>query len=106
MIVRVEDALPPAGTVTGPGRFIVTPLGAVPIQAVVRPMEELNPFTDESTIVVDAETPGAKVIMAGDGWVMKSGTATGARTDGVAAIVTLISVECETAPPIAVTRSV
>lgn len=71
--VRVEDALPPAGTVTGLGRFIVTPSGAAPVHAADRLMEELNPFTDANTIVVDLDTLGVKVSTPGDGWVRKSG---------------------------------
>ena len=65
--VRVEDALPPAGTITGLGRLTVTPLGAVPLHAADRLMEELNPFTEENTIVVDLEILGVKVITAGEG---------------------------------------
>ena len=105
-MVRVEDTLPSAGTVTGPGRLTATPLGATPLQSAPRLTEELNQLTEVSTIVADAAVPGAKDITAGDGWVTKSGTTTGARTDGVAAIVMLISVECETDPLTAVTRSV
>jgi hypothetical protein len=65
--VRVEDALPPGGTVTGLGRVTVTPLGAIPLHAADKLMEELNPFTEENTIVVDLDTLGVKVITAGDG---------------------------------------
>jgi hypothetical protein len=106
VIVKVVDALPSAGTVTGPGRFTVTPLGATPLQSAPRLTEELNQLTEVSTIVADTAVPGVKVIAAADGWAMKSGTTTGAKTDGVAAIVMLISVECETVPLTAVSRSV
>jgi hypothetical protein len=78
--VRDEDALLPAGTVTGVGRLKVTPAGAVPVQAAVRLTEELNPFMDENIIVVDFETAGVKVITAGEGWVMKSGLGEATRT--------------------------
>jgi hypothetical protein len=71
--VRVEDAVPPAGRVTGLGRLTVTPSGAVPVQAADRLMEELKPFTEENTIVVDFATLGVKVTTAGEGWVRKSG---------------------------------
>jgi len=71
--VRIEDALPPAGTVTGLGRLTVIPAGADPVQAAVRLMEELNPFTDDSTIVVDFETLGVNVTTPGEGCVKKSG---------------------------------
>ena len=67
MIVRVEDALPSAGTATGPGRLTATPLGTVPLQAAPRLTEEPNPFTEVNTIVADAEVPGVKVNTAGDG---------------------------------------
>jgi hypothetical protein len=65
--VRVEDALPPAGTVTGLGRLTLTPLGAVPLHAADRLMGELNPFTEENTIVLDLEILDVKVITPGDG---------------------------------------
>jgi len=65
--VRVEDTLPSAGTVTGLGRLTVTPLGAIPLHAADRLMEELNPLTDENRIVVDLEILGVRVITAGDG---------------------------------------
>ena len=71
--VRIEDALPPAGTTTGLGRLTVTPAGAVPVQAAERLTEELKPFTEENSMVVDFETPGVKVTTSGDGWVRKSG---------------------------------
>jgi hypothetical protein len=71
--VRVEEALPPAGTDTGLGRLTATPSGAVPVQAPVRLTEELNPFTEESIMVVDLEVSGVKVITAGEGWLRKSG---------------------------------
>jgi hypothetical protein len=71
--VRVDDALPPAGIVTGLGSLTVTPSGAAPVQAAVRATVELNPFTDDRAMVVDFETSGVKVITAGDGWVRKSG---------------------------------
>ena len=73
MSVRIVDALPPEGTVMGRGRLTWTPLGAISVQAADRLTEELNPFTEENTIVVDFETPGVKVITPGDGWVRKSG---------------------------------
>jgi hypothetical protein len=66
-MVRVEDALPSAGIVTGPERLTMTPSGAVPVQAAPRLTVELNPFTDESIIVEDTETPDAKLITVGDG---------------------------------------
>jgi len=70
--VRIADELPPAGTVTGLGRVIATPLGAVPLHAADKLIEELKPFTDGSTIVVDFETLGVKVMTPGEGWVKKS----------------------------------
>jgi len=65
--VRIEDVLPPAGTVTGLGRLTVIPSGATPVQAADRLMVELKPFTDEYTRVVDFDTSGVKVMTAGDG---------------------------------------
>ena len=71
--VRIEDPLPPAGTATGLGRLTVTPLGATPVQAADRLRVELNPFREESTIVVALETLGVRVTTAGEGCVTKSG---------------------------------
>jgi hypothetical protein len=64
--VRAEDALPLAGTATGLGRLTVTPVGATPVHVATRLTNELNPFTDESTMVVDFETSGVKVTTAGE----------------------------------------
>lgn len=72
--VRVEEALPPAGTVTGLGRLTEMPFGATPVQAADRVSVELNPFTEEYTIEVDFERSGVKVIVAGEGWLRKSGS--------------------------------
>jgi hypothetical protein len=71
--VRVDDALPPAGTVTGLEIFTLTPDGAVPTQVAARLMDELNPFSEDSVIVVDLETLRVSVIMAGESCVVKSG---------------------------------
>lgn len=71
--VRIEDVLPPAGTVTGVGRLTVIPSGATPVQAADRLIVELKPFTDEYTRVVDFDTSGVKVMTAGEGWLRKSG---------------------------------
>jgi hypothetical protein len=65
--IRVEDAVPPAGTATGLGRLTVTPAGATPVHAAARLTVELNPFMDASTMVVDFETPGVRVTTAGEG---------------------------------------
>ena len=95
MRIRVEDALPPAGTVTGVGRVTVTPLGVAPFQPAVRLTLELYPSIEESKIVADCDVFGVRDTTAGEGWVMaelieKSG-ATGASTEGVPAIVITIS---------------
>ena len=71
--VRIDEALPPAGIVTGVGRLTAMPSGATPVQSADKLTEELNPFTEENTIVVDFETPGVRVITSGEGWVRKSG---------------------------------
>ena len=97
MRVRIADALPPAGTVTvtGLGGLTVTPLGAAPAQPAVRLTVEPNPSREERMIVADCEAAGVSDIVAGEGrtileLIEKSG-ATGARTDGVPAIVTEMS---------------
>jgi hypothetical protein len=66
--VRVEDALPPAGTVTELCRLTATPSGAAPFQPAVRLTVEVTPSTDERTIVADFDTSGVRVTTAGDGW--------------------------------------
>jgi len=60
--VRVDEAVPPAGTVTGLGRLTDTPVGAVPLQAADRLMVELKPSIDESVIVEDCAALGGRVI--------------------------------------------
>jgi hypothetical protein len=74
--VSREEAVPPTGTVTGLGRFMVIPEGTTPDQAGVKSTVELNPLTDVSMIVVDCEKPGLRLIVAGEGVVPKSGAAT------------------------------
>ena len=110
MRVKVEDALPPAGTVTGLGWLMVTPVGATPLQPAERLTVELNPFNDERVITADSDVSGDNEISEGAGWttelIEKSGTVTEAKTDGVPAIVTRTSDECETTPFDAVTTSV
>ena len=64
--------MPPAGIVTGLGRFTVIRSGETPVQAAERPTLELKPFTDENTIVVDCVVDGASVIAAEVGCVRKS----------------------------------
>jgi hypothetical protein len=76
----------------------VTPTGAAPLQAAERLTVEVNPSREERSIVADCDTSGVRLTTAGEGWVMaelieKSGAATGAKTDGVAMIVTTISDE-------------
>lgn len=97
------DALPPAGTVTGLGRLIEIPAGAVPVQEAARLTEELNPFTDESTTVADFETPGVKVITSGEGWVTKSGFGEVTTTAPEGVTINRRVVECEIPPLDAVT---
>jgi hypothetical protein len=71
--VRIEVAVPPAGIVTGLSRLTVTPAGAVPDHEAARLSWELYPFTDERITVVDLDAPGLRLMVAGDGWGMKSG---------------------------------
>jgi hypothetical protein len=88
----------------------VIPSGAAPLQPAVRLTVELNPSTDESTILADCDTPSVNDATAGEDCGMelieKSGAATGASTDGAPAIVTTISDEWDTTPSVAVTTSV
>ena len=108
--VRVEAALPPAGTATWFGRLTPTPEGATPFQAAVRLTEELKPSTDDRTIVTDCDWPAVNHTTVGEGGVTvdvieKSGLA-GAKTVGVPVIVTCMAVEWDIAPLVAVTISV
>ena len=64
--VRIADALASAGIVTGLGRVIVTPLGAAPLHAADKLIEEPNPSTDDNTTVADFETLGVKVTTPGE----------------------------------------
>ena len=101
--VSVEDAVPSGGTVTGLGRLTVTPVGATPVQAATRLTEELNPFMDASTIVVDLETPGVKVTTAGEGCVRKSGFGEVARIVPEGVTISCRVAECDIPPLEAVT---
>jgi hypothetical protein len=85
--VRVEDALPPAETVTGLGRSTETPDGAAPFHVGVRLTVEPRPPSEASWIVADCDKPGLSHITVGEGGltvdvIAKSG-ATGARTEDV-----------------------
>ena len=101
--VRVEDALPPAGTVTGLRRLTAIPSGAAPLQAAERLTVELNPSTEESTMVVDFTASGDKVITAGNGWVRKSGFGDEARTVPVGVTISSRVAVCDNPPLEAVT---
>ena len=89
--------MPLVGIVTGLGRLTTTPTGAAPLQAAAKLTEELKPFTEERSIAEDSDMSGVRLItVGGDGsaieLIEKSGIATGARTGGVPAIVTAISI--------------
>ena len=65
--VKVDEALPPAGTATGLGRFTETPAGAAPLHDAERLTIDAKPSMEESVIVADCDVSGARVIVAGDG---------------------------------------
>jgi len=65
--VSVEDAVPPAGTVTGLGRFTETPYGCGLVQAADKLTVELKPFTEVRSIVVAFASPGVNVTTAAEG---------------------------------------
>ena len=71
--VRVEEAVPPAGRITWLGRLTVIPCGAAPDQAVERLTGELNPLTEETVTVEDADKLGESFMMAGVGCMSNSG---------------------------------
>lgn len=64
--VKVEDALSSAGTITGVGRFTVTPDGAGPDQAAERFTVELSPSMEERRIVAEPDASGVNAITVGD----------------------------------------
>jgi len=51
----------------GLGRVTVTSAGAAPAQEAPKLTEELNPFTEVMVTVVDFDTSGVRLIVAGDG---------------------------------------
>jgi len=67
--VKIEEALSPAGTVTGLGRLSETPAGAAPLQNAERLTIDSKLSIDESTIVADCDVLGArvKVMVPGEG---------------------------------------
>ena len=102
MSVKTDEAVPSGGTVTGLGRFTETSDGATPDQEALRLTVELNPFTDETVTVVDLETPGVNVIIAGVGWEMKSGLAEEIIVPEGATFKSSVA-ECDIPPLVAVT---
>ncbi len=73
MTVRVEVAIPPEGGVTGPGKLIDTPDGAVPTHEYVSVTEELNPFVEPTLMLEVPDPPGAIVSELGLAPIVKSG---------------------------------
>ena len=65
--VKVDEALPLAGTATGLGRLTETPAGATPLHDAERLTIDAKPSMEESVIVADCDVSGARVIVAGDG---------------------------------------
>ena len=110
VVVKPTDELPtpPAGGVKVCRRVMLMPVGTLPTQEAEKVTGELNPPTELTTTSVDPLKPWMTETATELGAIVKSGAtaATGASTDGVAATMTLISVECETCPPVAVSRSV
>ena len=91
-----ELASPRGGGVTVCGILIVTPVGAAPSHDAEKLTGELNPPSEFTIIEVPPLRPGITATVAEDDSTEKSGdaaTGTGARTDGVPAMVTIISVE-------------
>jgi len=103
-----ELPVPPGGGVTVCGIVTPIPVGLFPTQEVENVTGELNPPTELTITFVDPLRPGMTETVAELGAMLKSGAAaaTGAKTDGVPAIAMLISVVCETVPPVAVTARV
>ena len=101
--VSVEDAVPPAGTVTGVGRVTITPLGDSPLHVADRLIVELNPFTDEKVRVVVLAMLGLSVIAAGAGEVMKSGPGDETTTVPEGVTINCSVAECAIPPLVAVT---
>jgi hypothetical protein len=71
--VRVEVAVPPEGGVTGPGRLIETPEGAVPNHEYVSVTGELNPFVEPTLMSDVPDSPGLMASELGLVPIEKSG---------------------------------
>ena len=63
----MDEALPLAGTVTGLGKLMVTPVGEDPLQEAERLTVEVNPPTEVRIIVADCIAAGDRVTAAGAG---------------------------------------
>ena len=102
--MRIDEAVPPAGTaVTGFDRLKVTPSGTLPFQLALRVIGEVNPPIEEIVIVVECEVLGAKMIGFENGVnePIEKSAATGARTEGAPATVTVTSEVCVSTPLVA-----
>jgi len=91
-----ELASPPGGGVTDCGIPIVTPVGAAPTHDAEKLMGELKPPSESTIIDAPALRPGITDTVVEDEATEKYGgtkAGTGARTDGVPSIVTVISDE-------------
>jgi hypothetical protein len=71
--VRVDVAVPPEGGVTGPGRLMETPEGAVPTHEYVSVTAELNPLVEAMFTFDVPDPPAAIVSEPGLAPIVKSG---------------------------------
>jgi hypothetical protein len=89
---------------------IVTPVGADPTHEAEKLTGELNPPNEFTSTEVPPLSPGITDTVDEEEVSEKSGgtttSGTGASTDGVPSIATIISVECWSTPFVAVTTSV
>ncbi len=90
-MVMVDDAVLPAGGVTGLAILKVTPVGAAPSQEGVSVTAELNPLTEVTVIKESALEPWTTETPMGAAAIKKSGVAT-------AITVTERLAECDNGP--------
>ena len=101
--VRIDVAAPPVGTVNGLGRVTLTPAGVVPTQEAAKLTGPLNPLMEERVTVLNFVPSGVRLIVAGVGWVMKSGVIPDAIRGLLGVTFTCSVAVCEIAPLDAVT---
>jgi len=99
-----ELASPPVGGVTVSGTKTAMPVGALPTQDTANDTGALNSPSEFTMILVPLDNPGVVETVSAEGVIEKSSLFS--IVPGVFPIMTGIWVELETAPQVAVTKSV